>query len=133
MSRQAGRDTLLSIDPFITIKESHDTFTAADPNGHTLFEGGELKAVLDWMNESFRIKTPELDIPFSGGAVGYLSYDMIPLIEPSVPSHAKETDFENACCLSAGKSSRTTTKRNKCISFNMRSLTTGRRRKKSVF
>lgn len=94
MSRQAGRDTLYRPRSFITIKESHNTFTAADPNGHTLFEAGELKAVLDWMNESFRIKTPELDIPFSGGAVGYLSYDMIPLIEPSVPSHAKETDFE---------------------------------------
>ncbi|PIK31808.1 anthranilate synthase component I [Bacillus siamensis] len=89
-----SRYSFIGLDPFITIKESHHTFTAADPKGLTLFEAGDLKAVLDWMNESFRIKTPDLDIPFSGGAVGYLSYDMIPLIEPSVPSHAKETDLE---------------------------------------
>lgn len=46
------------------------------------------------MNTTYKIKTPELGIPFVGGAVGYLSYDMIPLIEPSVPSHTKETDME---------------------------------------
>ncbi|MBY8913684.1 anthranilate synthase component I [Bacillus sp. YC2] len=88
-----SRYSFIGLDPFTTIKESDNKFTAADSKGQTLFTAGELKAVLDWMNESFLIKTPDIDIPFSGGAVGYLSYDMIPLIEPSVPSHAKETDF----------------------------------------
>ena len=37
------------------------------------------------MSETYSIKAPELDIPFTGGAVGYLSYDLMPLIEPSLP------------------------------------------------
>ena len=45
-----------------------------------LFTAQQLKEVLEWMFGTCLIKTPELEIPFSGGAVGYLSYDAMPLI-----------------------------------------------------
>ncbi|MCY9107815.1 anthranilate synthase component I [Bacillus atrophaeus] len=89
-----SRYSFIGINPFITIKEQKGQFLAIDSEHQTLYTGNELKAVLDWMNETYRIKTPELDIPFVGGAVGYLSYDMIPLIEPAIQSHSQATDLE---------------------------------------
>lgn len=89
-----SRYSFIGLQPFLTIKEQQNDFTAQDENGRSLYTGKELKEVLDWMNAAYKIKTPELAIPFVGGAVGYLSYDMIPMIEPSVPRHRKETEFE---------------------------------------
>ncbi|MCY8523270.1 anthranilate synthase component I, partial [Bacillus atrophaeus] len=65
-----SRYSFIGINPFITIKEQKGQFLAIDSEHQTLYTGNELKAVLDWMNETYRIKTPELDIPFVGGAVG---------------------------------------------------------------
>ncbi|QQF61632.1 anthranilate synthase component I [Bacillus mojavensis] len=89
-----SRYSFIGLQPFLTIKEQQNDFTAQDENDRSLYTGKELKEVLDWMNAAYKIKTPELAIPFVGGAVGYLSYDMIPMIEPSVPRHRKETEFE---------------------------------------
>lgn len=55
----------------------------------------ELKDLLDWMKEQYQIKTPDVDIPFTGRAVGYLSYDLIPSIEPSVRPHRSASTTDN--------------------------------------
>ncbi len=89
-----SRYSFIGLNPFLTIKEKQSRFTATDHDGRSHYTGNELKEVLNWMNTTYKIKTPELGIPFVGGAVGYLSYDMIPLIEPSVPPHSKETGME---------------------------------------
>lgn len=89
-----SRYSFIGLNPFLTIKEKQSRFTATDHDGRSHYTGNELKEVLNWMNTTYKIKTPELGIPFVGGAVGYLSYDMIPLIESSVPPHSKETGME---------------------------------------
>ncbi|MEN2453526.1 anthranilate synthase component I, partial [Bacillus sp. JR_15] len=92
-----SRYSFIGLDPFLTIKEERGRFHACDQKQKKLYSASQLKDVLEWMSETYSIKAPELDIPFTGGAVGYLSYDLMPLIEPSIKGHSKETEM--AKCL----------------------------------
>ncbi|MCY7801492.1 anthranilate synthase component I, partial [Bacillus haynesii] len=89
-----SRYSFIGLDPFLTIKEERGRFHACDQKQKKLYSASQLKEVLEWMSETYSIKAPELDIPFTGGAVGYLSYDLMPLIEPSIKGHSKETEME---------------------------------------
>ena len=89
-----SRYSFIGLDPFLTIKEECGRFHACDQKQKKLYSASQLKEILEWMSETYSIKAPELDIPFTGGAVGYLSYDLMPLIEPSVKGHSKETEME---------------------------------------
>ncbi|MGG3624086.1 anthranilate synthase component I [Bacillus gobiensis] len=88
-----SRYSFIGLNPFLTIKEKDGAFHACEEEKH-LISKPHLKQMIEWMNEAYKIKIPELDIPFTGGAVGYLSYDFIPLIEPSVQPHRDVTDLE---------------------------------------
>ncbi|MCY8036062.1 anthranilate synthase component I [Bacillus sonorensis] len=88
------RYSFIGLDPFLTIKEESGQFHACGKGMKKLFTAPQLKEVLEWMSGTCLIKTPELEIPFSGGAVGYLSYDAMPLIEPSIPAHQGETNMD---------------------------------------
>ncbi|KMM61397.1 anthranilate synthase component I [Bacillus glycinifermentans] len=89
-----SRYSFIGLDPFLTIKEENGEFHAADSEMKKLYTASELKKVLVWMSDTCVIKAPELDIPFSGGAVGYLSYDVMSLIEPAIAGHQRVTDME---------------------------------------
>ncbi|WP_342467419.1 anthranilate synthase component I [Bacillus sp. FSL W8-0629] len=90
-----SRYSFIGLHPFLTLHDEQDHYIARDAAGKTVMQKAELKELLDWMKEQYQIKTPEIDIPFTGGAVGYLSYDLIPNIEPSVKPHPNASTTDN--------------------------------------
>ncbi|MFJ5965078.1 anthranilate synthase component I [Bacillus sp. NPDC093026] len=90
-----SRYSFIGLHPFLTLQEKQHQYIALDAAGQEVMQKSELKDLLDWMNDHYQIKTPDVDIPFTGGAVGYLGYDLIPSIEPSVRSHAKASTSDN--------------------------------------
>ncbi|WFA03481.1 anthranilate synthase component I [Bacillus sp. HSf4] len=92
-----SRYSFIGLRPFLTIKEEFGRFHACGEDMEKLYTASQLKEVLQWMSETCLIKAPDLDIPFTGGAVGYLSYDLMPLVEPAIKRHEKETEM--AKCL----------------------------------
>ncbi|MFS0656529.1 anthranilate synthase component I [Bacillus sp. 179-C3.3 HS] len=84
-----SRYSFIGLHPFLTLHEDRQQYIARDDTGEEVMRKQELKDLLDWMKAQYQIKTPDVDIPFTGGAVGYLSYDLIPSIEPSVQPHPK--------------------------------------------
>ncbi|MBR3207854.1 MAG: chorismate-binding protein, partial [Bacillus sp. (in: Bacteria)] len=90
-----SRYSFIGLHPFLTLHDDQNKYIARDAAGQKLMQKQELKELLDWMKEQYQIKTPDIDIPFTGGAVGYLSYDLIPNIEPSVRPHRSASLAEN--------------------------------------
>ncbi|MGE6629532.1 anthranilate synthase component I [Bacillus sp. NPDC077027] len=90
-----SRYSFIGLNPFLTLQEKNNQYIAVDVYGEEVMKKNALKDLLDWMNDQFKIKLPDLTIPFTGGAVGYMSYDLIPSIEPSVKPHKKAANAEN--------------------------------------
>ncbi|PTY08551.1 aminodeoxychorismate synthase component I [Opitutaceae bacterium EW11] len=69
-----GRYSFLGCEPFLTITAKANRLTLTDASGERRYEGelaGELRRLL---GEYRGVSHPE--IPFAGGAVGYLSYEL---------------------------------------------------------
>ncbi|KAA6451674.1 anthranilate synthase component I [Bacillus swezeyi] len=92
-----SRYSFIGLNPFLTIQEERGQFHVCGEEMEKLYTASQLKEVLQWMSDTCFIKAPDLDIPFTGGAVGYLSYDLMSLLEPSIAKHTKETEM--AKCL----------------------------------
>lgn len=90
-----SRYSFIGLHPFLTLHDDQNKYVARDAAGQEVMQKQELKELLDWMKKQYQIKTPDIDIPFTGGAVGYLSYDLIPNIEPSVRPHRSASLAEN--------------------------------------
>lgn len=90
-----SRYSFIGLHPFLTLHDDQNEYIARDAAGQEVMKKQELKDLLDWMKEQYQIKTPDVDIPFTGGAVGYLSYDLIPSIEPSVRPHRSAPTTDN--------------------------------------
>ncbi|OLP64989.1 Anthranilate synthase component 1 [Bacillus pumilus] len=90
-----SRYSFIGLHPFLTLHEEQQQYIARDATGQEVMRQKELKDLLDWMKTQYQIKTPDIDIPFTGGAVGYLSYDLIPSIEPSVKPHPNASASDN--------------------------------------
>ncbi|WP_027408577.1 anthranilate synthase component I [Anoxybacteroides tepidamans] len=83
-----SRYSFIGLAPFLTI-ESEDgrLFSIVDEHGTEIAAAASLKEALHYVEQQLQVKPIETDLPFTGGAVGYLGYDLISSIE-KVPVHA---------------------------------------------
>ncbi|WP_240371170.1 anthranilate synthase component I [Anoxybacteroides rupiense] len=83
-----SRYSFIGIDPFLKIQsETGQSFFVVDEHGK-IATTLTLKEAFLHVEKKLRVKPIETDIPFVGGAVGYLSYDFISTIE-KVPLHSQ--------------------------------------------
>jgi len=90
-SGRAGRYTFLAYQPIATLRSHSGETMVLYPNGHA--ESLIAKNPLDALrNLLARYQTPAIpEMPdFSGGAVGYMSYDMNRFFEPTLPQIATD-------------------------------------------
>ncbi|MBG99188.1 MAG: anthranilate synthase component I [Solibacterales bacterium] len=86
---KVGRYTFLGADPFLTVT-ARGRAVEIFRNGKTRRQRGNVFEILrDLVGEFHPVGTEGLP-PFSAGAVGYASYDLIQLIEPRVPKFRKD-------------------------------------------
>jgi para-aminobenzoate synthetase component 1 len=57
-------------------------------NEKKCYEGNPLLSLKQWFSQ-FPLLSSESELPFQGGAIGYISYDCVRYIE-KIPSYAKD-------------------------------------------
>jgi para-aminobenzoate synthetase component 1 len=75
-----GRYSFIGSSPFLVLKSRGTEITVTDDRGTTCFNGDPFDA-LDDLLKAYRLQPSPSPIPFIGGAVGYLSYDLCHFIE----------------------------------------------------
>jgi anthranilate synthase component 1 len=83
-----GRYTFLGADPFLIVTATGDRIEIRH-NGRTSRRRGNLFEVLPELTSRFRPAGGEGLPPLTAGAVGYIGYDLVRLIEPRVPRFRK--------------------------------------------
>ena len=90
-NEESGRFSFIGFDPLASFKSVGSTISIS-ANGKS--ESYETQSTpldeLQKLMRRFRFAT-STDIPhFVGGAVGYISYDLVPFFEPTVPIHSRD-------------------------------------------
>ncbi len=75
-----GRYSFLGFDPASSLEFEGGSLSIDDGCGARVVSGDPIKAVLE-MVESERVYAPGVNMPFAGGAVGYIGYDLLPFLE----------------------------------------------------
>jgi para-aminobenzoate synthetase component 1 len=81
-----GRYSFIGSDPFLVLKSRSNEITLLGPKGRESKRGNPFE-ILDALLKEYTIEPCPSPTPFTGGVVGYLSYDLCHFIE-SLPSTA---------------------------------------------
>ncbi|MCA1030514.1 anthranilate synthase component I [Bacillus timonensis] len=73
--------SFIGLNPFMFIEEVNSKFLIKNKHKKLISKKDSIKNAFTFMNEFLSVKSPELDIPFSGGAVGYIAYDAVNTFE----------------------------------------------------
>lgn len=92
-----GRYSFIGSDPFLVLKSHGSDITLHSQNEIEYRKGNPFK-ILDGLLERYAIEPCPLPTPFTGGAVGYFSYDLCHFIE-HLPSTAIDDLHLPECCL----------------------------------
>jgi para-aminobenzoate synthetase component 1 len=84
--QRLGRYSFMGSDPFLTMRSHGREITLIRPEGTEVVSGNPFD-VLGKLLREYQIEGNHSKLPFLGGAVGYLSYDLGHFIE-KLPSHA---------------------------------------------
>jgi len=86
-----GRYSIIGFEPSQISVEQHDALQIKQRSGETMHQAGG--DILSWIRSEIITRDAAEDVgdlPFSGGAVGYFSYDIIHRFEPGVNAHDTE-------------------------------------------
>jgi anthranilate synthase component I len=89
-----SRYSFIGLKPFLFIQENNGVFSMKNENQQKIMKKNSLKDAFEWVEEHLALKKVELDIPFSGGAVGYLGYDSISTFEKVDENPNKDLTIE---------------------------------------
>jgi len=84
--RRLGRWSFIGGDPFLVMRSRGREITLLDAGGERAVDGDPFE-VLGGLLQEYRLDGIPAGLPFAGGAVGYLSYDLGHFVE-RLPSHA---------------------------------------------
>ena len=69
--------SFIGLDPFIDISETDNGFLMTDLDTHKAFRFNTLKDALDYAQNYVDAYTDSIELPFKGGAVGYVNYEAV--------------------------------------------------------
>jgi para-aminobenzoate synthetase component 1 len=84
--QRLGRYSFMGSDPFLVMKSRGEEITVAGPGGESVIIGDPFDVLGEILGE-YKLDTDSTELPFVGGAVGYLSYDLGQFVE-RLPSTA---------------------------------------------
>jgi para-aminobenzoate synthetase component 1 len=79
-TQKLGRYSFMGGDPFLVIKSRSDEITLINDRVEEKRRGNPFDVLGEFLDE-YKIESGELPVPFTGGAVGYFSYDLCHFIE----------------------------------------------------
>jgi anthranilate synthase component 1 len=89
VGERIGRYSFIGVAPFATFSYRDGEATIDDRGERSVVRGEDPLALLRAFSGRYRREPAEGLPPFSGGAVGYIAYDAVRRIEPTVPAHAR--------------------------------------------
>src|SRR4030042_3663984 len=84
--QRLGRYSFMGSDPFLVMRSRGREISLSSAEGEKVFEGNPFDVLGELLYE-YKVEDNHSKLPFLGGAVGYLSYDLGHFIE-KLPSHA---------------------------------------------
>lgn len=94
---EMGRYSFIGSDPFLVLKSRGNRITLLSPMGIENKTGNPIDTLAELL-EIYKLESHPLSIPFTGGAIGYFSYDLCHFIE-RLPSTAIDDINLPECCL----------------------------------
>lgn len=92
-----SRYSFIGINPFLFIEENNGEFSILNEQRKTISKSNSITKIFSNLQKHLAIKLPNLEIPFVGGAVGYIGYDTVSIIE-KVDKH-KVNDLNQQNCM----------------------------------
>lgn len=83
-----SRYSFIGLTPFLYVEESGGEFHIKNKIKETVLTANHFREAFRLCMEMLKVKTPQLSLPFWGGAVGVMGYDSISTFE-KVPEHTK--------------------------------------------
>ncbi|MGP4060854.1 anthranilate synthase component I [Halobacillus sp. H74] len=87
--------SFIGLDPMIEIKEKNQTFSITDFHYNSTEKTTSFEAAFQKVVEDLQVKQADVDLPFKGGGVGYISYDAISDYEPVPRAPEDALDLAN--------------------------------------
>lgn len=81
-----ARYSFIGLKPMYELIEENGSYKTYDKNRTLLFEADRFQTAMERTLRELNVQPIDIPIPFRGGAVGYMSYDAIETIEPSLKS-----------------------------------------------
>lgn len=81
--------SFIGLNPFLTIEDVEDEIHVLNKNKEILYNTQELQKAIQFVKDFAIVKEVEREIPFRGGAVGYIGYDAVSCFE-KVPKHEND-------------------------------------------
>jgi anthranilate synthase component I len=78
--------SFIGLNPFLSIEDNDNQLSVFNDQKQSLYETHSLQDSLDFVKNLLKLKDLKLNIPFQGGAVGYIAYDAVSTFE-KVPYH----------------------------------------------
>lgn len=91
-----GRYSFIGADPFLVLK-SHEETTEAVFRGEISLETGNPLDILNRHLEEYRLEYEETDLPCTGGAFGFISYDICHFIEELPKTAVNDLGLPECC------------------------------------
>ncbi|MYL21246.1 anthranilate synthase component I [Halobacillus litoralis] len=85
--------SFIGLDPMVQVKEKDGRFLIEDYRMQTKEYEESFKAAYEKVVRDLEVKQPEIDLPFKGGGVGYISYDAISDFEPVEPAEQDDLNL----------------------------------------
>ncbi|MFC3882719.1 anthranilate synthase component I [Bacillus songklensis] len=76
-----GNYSFIGLNPFLYLEEEKGTFRLSDANHQPFCEKGSFKEIFDESLKILKLKQVDIPLPFKGGAVGYMGYDAVSMVE----------------------------------------------------
>ncbi len=76
-----SRYSFIGLKPFLFMDENNGHYYVKNENQQSLVKKPTMKDAFNWIKEYLVLKPLDIEIPFYGGAVGYISYDAISTFE----------------------------------------------------
>ncbi|MFC0559885.1 anthranilate synthase component I [Halalkalibacter alkalisediminis] len=85
-----SRYSFIGLNPMFELLEENQVYRTYSKNRDVVNEANTFQKAFDETMAFLNVQPIDIPIPFQGGAVGYMSYDAIETIEPSLQSETKE-------------------------------------------
>ncbi|KHE72908.1 anthranilate synthase component I, partial [Halobacillus sp. BBL2006] len=87
--------SFIGLDPMVEIKEEDSSFTVMDFHKKKQQTAGSFKEAFNQVVDQLDVKIPDIALPFTGGGVGYISYDAISDYEPVPAAKTDDLNLSN--------------------------------------